>query len=1155
MSSDEETSGRERPASGDFYAGDPLRVSREHLELALDAGEIGAWKVNLKTRVWRTTHRYDEILGVEPGTIDWTTSVFESRVHPDDLQRFRDAVNVALKGGPYEVTLRVRLPNRRIRWIRERGRVLFDEGEPVYAIGVTTDITSERRLAAERTQFEIALENASDGHVLFDVEGRVLWANRLMRLWIGKSGDELSTLTVTDIAPSIPISRFRRIQAVASSQRFRPFETFIRRHDSHQFPAEVTATVIEMGDDSRLLASVRDITDRRSAETALRQRESQFRSIADTAPAMLWTTDAANECTFLSRAWHEYTGQLPHEGLGFGWLDAVHSDDRASAENDFLRAAEERVPLSLYLRFRTRSGDYRWCIDAARPRFDEQGNWAGYVGNVVDVHDHVEASQALALSEEKLRMALDASELGTWELDVATMSLHLDERSQSIYDAPPTLPAAELSERIHPTDQKAIQEGLGPSFDPAIRSHGSVEHRMQHADGSYRWLRAAGRVEFDDKGTPIRAIGTVQDIHDRKMIEEAVRQSEARYRTLFESIDEGFAVLEIIYDEAGKPVDYVFSEINPAFETHTGLVDAVGKRVSEMIPGLDPFWVETYGQVASSGEGCRFEHASRVMGREFEVEAFRVGSSDMNRVAVLFKDITPRRKAEAVLRLRERALASTPVGVVITDLQRDDWPIIYANKAFETLTGYDVDEVLGLNCRFLQRMPGGTLDRDQEGLFELRQAISERRSARVILRNYRKDGTLFFNRLGVSPVTDSNGEVTHYVGVQEDVTERIRYERDLLEAKLKAEEMARLKSAFLSNMSHEIRTPLTTIIGFAHLLAERVQDEHREVAQRIGRGGARLLETLNSVLDLAQLESGMHRLNLERVDVAAEIRSSATFFQSTIEAKGVQLEVALPRGPLLADVDGAAFRRVLANLISNASKFTDQGTIRLSAARRRGEIVIKVADTGVGMSDDFLPRVFEEFQQESTGMGRAYEGSGLGLSIVKRLLELMGGSIAVESEKSVGTTFTLRLPGAGLPDSFSAVTEDFSGPLSADLSILIVEDNAETRQLMEIALSGAGKICSAANVQDSRRMMNEVPFDVILADINLGSSESGLDLVRIASDNDLQKNAMMVAVTAYALPGDRERFLEAGFHAYLRKPFSLAELRETVLTGSGRSGA
>jgi CheY-like chemotaxis protein len=118
-----------------------------------------------------------------------------------------------------------------------------------------------------------------------------------------------------------------------------------------------------------------------------------------------------------------------------------------------------------------------------------------------------------------------------------------------------------------------------------------------------------------------------------------------------------------------------------------------------------------------------------------------------------------------------------------------------------------------------------------------------------------------------------------------------------------------------------------------------------------------------------------------------------------------------------------------------------------------------------------------------------------------------------------------------------------------------VEDNAETRQLMEIALSGAGKICSAANVQDSRRMMNEVPFDVILADINLGSSESGLDLVRIASDNDLQKNAMMVAVTAYALPGDRERFLEAGFHAYLRKPFSLAELRETVLTGSGRSGA
>lgn len=246
--------------------------------------------------------------------------------------------------------------------------------------------------------------------------------------------------------------------------------------------------------------------------------------------------------------------------------------------------------------------------------------------------------------------------------------------------------------------------------------------------------------------------------------------------------------------------------------------------------------------------------------------------------------------------------------------------------------------------------------------------------------------------------------------VLRDITERKQYERHLLEAKERAEEIARLKSTLLSNISHEIRTPLAGVIGFAEVLEEELDEPHRELAALIRDSGRRLLETLNTLLDLARIEAGAFVLTPEPFDAADEVRQSVRIFQRMIDDKGLRLELDLPDGPLPVYLDRNGFHRIVVNLVSNAVKFTDEGMIRVGLATEGDWLRLQVQDTGVGIDPKFLPHIFEEFRQENNGLTRAHQGSGLGLAITHRLVEMMGGRIEVQSEKGKGTTFTVWLP-------------------------------------------------------------------------------------------------------------------------------------------------
>jgi PAS domain S-box-containing protein len=258
-----------------------------------------------------------------------------------------------------------------------------------------------------------------------------------------------------------------------------------------------------------------------------------------------------------------------------------------------------------------------------------------------------------------------------------------------------------------------------------------------------------------------------------------------------------------------------------------------------------------------------------------------------------------------------------------------------------------------------------------------------------------------------------------FLSLARDATARLAYEQALLGARFaaerareEAEEMARLKSALLANMSHEIRTPLTAIIGFAEVLREEVPDEQQEYAKLIAHGGKRLLDTLNSVLDLARLDSGQERLRPEPLDVIEEVRSCARLLQPLVRAKGLALHLHADVQSLPACHDRAALGRVLHNLLGNAVKFTEEGEVRVVVRSTPDALTIQVSDTGIGIEAAFLPKLFTEFKQESEGHARSHEGTGLGLAISKRLVELMGGAITVASRKGIGTAFTVTLPRA-----------------------------------------------------------------------------------------------------------------------------------------------
>ena len=412
----------------------------------------------------------------------------------------------------------------------------------------------------------------------------------------------------------------------------------------------------------------------------------------------------------------------------------------------------------------------------------------------------------------------------------------------------------------------------------------------------------------------------------------------------------------------------------------------------------------------------------------------------------------------------------------------------------------------------------------------------------------------------------------HQHELEQEIAVRKRTETALRTAKDKAEEMSRLKDTFLANMSHEIRTPLTAIIGLADTLHEEVTKDNQEFTGLIRQSGQRLLDTLNSVLDLAQIESGDMNMKLTALDLKELTHESVNIYRLQAEDQDLYLKTDTLGKPAWVMADHGALSRVLNNLISNAIKFTHTGGITVSVHTCPTEAELRVTDTGIGIDEAFLPHIFDEFRQESHGHARNYEGNGLGLSITKRLLDLMGGSIHVRSIKDLGSQFIITLPlateqveptGRSLQGDGQAnevpvpmdvhpfrsakprVVQTSEEPPVSEARVLIIEDTPETARTIEVFLK-TYPTALATNPEDALALATSQPFDLLLVDINLRADRTGTDIMRELRQTPAYAKTPMVALTAYAMPGDREQLLKAGFDAYISKPFRKDHLLKAV---------
>lgn len=500
---------------------------------------------------------------------------------------------------------------------------------------------------------------------------------------------------------------------------------------------------------------------------------------------------------------------------------------------------------------------------------------------------------------------------------------------------------------------------------------------------------------------------------------------------------------------------------------------------------------------------------------------------------------------ENEIRKLSKAMEHVPASVVITNTNGD---IEYVNQKFVDITGYTREEALGQNPRILK-----SDEMKPEHYQKLWNTITSGNDWQGEFHNKKKGGELYWELASISPIRNDAGEITHYLAVKEDITVRKQQEAELRAAKEKAEESDRLKTAFINNISHEIRTPLNGILGFGQLMAHEnlSQQERSEYFKILKNSTSRLIQTVTDYMDISLISSGSITVNKKKIRVNQFLHDLYASTQNGHHNKNVGIKLYLPddSSELVLNTDAELLHKIMVHLLSNAIKFTRVGSVSLGYNMKQGLLEFFVRDTGVGIEKEQQQRIFEPFRQEDFTNTRGYEGSGLGLSIVKGLVTQLGGEVTLYSQKPDpvsgepgGSVFTFSLPyeerHEGLqPGNITRV----AGVVQDEPLILIAEDDESSYLLLKAMLSkGKAKLLYAVNGVEAVALCRQNPaVSLVLMDIKMPVMD-GLEATRLI--REFREEVPIIALTAYAQTGDEHRILEAGCVGYLAKPINREQL-------------
>jgi PAS domain S-box-containing protein len=544
---------------------------------------------------------------------------------------------------------------------------------------------------------------------------------------------------------------------------------------------------------------------------------------------------------------------------------------------------------------------------------------------------------------------------------------------------------------IEPEVERLLEEG--GQYD--------LELEVVRADGEHRHVRTLAEAKRED-GEIVRVRGTVQDITDQKESREQLEQYRDYTNRLLNAVDDLFFAIdeEAQFQRWNDRVPEVTGYSEEELE-ETASFDLVPESERERVAARI---ADAFGTGSARVEVPLLQKDGTTIPYEFVGSLVEHPEGDLHLVGV-GRDIADRKERERLLQQAETFFQHAQDALFLIDVQPDGngptFAVQRVNPAYEAKTGFANEDVRGAS---LQEILGE--DACRYGKTMYRRCV-DRREPLEYEEEIPLDGTITYWKTRIAPVV-VDGEVRQIVGSTRDVTERKRRREELKEAKDAAEEADRIKSALLSNMNHEFRTPLTSIISFSELLS-REPDLAETFADRILGGGRRLLHTLNTVMDFAELEAGSVSPTPMRVDVNSLVRSTVDTFSHLID-QDLSVQIHEPAGPLTASLDENHVERVLTHLIHNAIKFTEAGTIEITLRETADGVEVSVSDPGIGIDPEILPHMFDEFAQASSGSDRTHEGNGIGLTIVKRLVARMDGDVTLHSTPGEGTEATVRLP-------------------------------------------------------------------------------------------------------------------------------------------------
>ena len=922
--------------------------------------------------------------------------------------------------------------------------------------------TPHRARAEERSFLGAVLESVENGIVACDPEGKLTFFNAAARAIHGREEQPLppeqwaehyrlyrsdgATLLAED---ELPLYRALRGERVDSA-RVTVLSAGGRRHDvevtgraMRDAEGQILGAVISMNDVSavRAASAARDKTLREQgkriaaeeSEDRERKTQAQLHLAAEAAGLGIWTWDVTHDTgTWENERMYEIFNIAPGSPIltARGLVaDYLHPDDVAS----FRLATDEAIRLGSRFQFTGRfyrrpEAGLHWLELSGMPQTDDAGGLC-IIGTAADITERKRNEEALRDARIRLEATLSAGEVGSWIWDIRNNHLMADRNLARLFGVPEGAAGEATLERyiasIHPDDLDEVTRLIDLSI--ATRQPYRATYRVTDSEHGYRWINARGRVDFDADGAPAILAGVTIDITQQKEAQDQLRTTQERYSKLISSIDEAFGIVQVLVDAAGKPYDYRFEEVNAAMEKQSGLVDAAGKTIREMVPDIEPKWIERYGRVAVEREATRFVEHSAAMGYWWDVYAMPIGAPDELRIGILFTDITARRQAEE----------------------------------------------------------------------ELRQLAA-----------------------------------------------------DLSEAN-------RRKTEFLATLAHELRNPLAPLRTGLDLMRRAGLDAAAsgKIHEMMDRQLRQMVHLIDDLMDVSRINSGKIVLQKDYIDLAQAIRNAVETTLPAAQAARHRLDMTLPPPGLILHADPTRLAQILGNLLTNAVKYTPQGGRICIAARAEDRMaVIEVRDSGMGIPLEEQAHVFEMFSQVSRNMGRAQGGLGIGLSLVRSLAGMHGGSVEVSSPGPwQGTTFTLRLPLAdgGRPEA-AHVPEEERAPAAGGLRIVVADDNVDAANILSALLEAAGH--TAEPVHDglqALRLVEKLRPDLAILDIGMPSL-NGFEVARAIRAMPGNEDIMLAALTGWGGELDRERSKTSGFDAHLTKPAAAGDLERILGLAAAR---